>query len=133
MKAALNAAGAPSPVGPYSHAQLVRMHGGQRMLFTSGQVAIDPATGKLTGEDVATQTAQVFRNLSAVLSAADLTLADIVRTTVFLVDMTDFKAMNEVYARHFSGSFPARSTVAVRGLPLDARVEIEAIAVGGDR
>ena len=133
MKTALNAAGAPSPVGPYSHAQLVRMHGGQRMLFTSGQVAIDPATGKLTGEDVATQTAQVFRNLSAVLSAEDLTLADVVRTTVFLVDMTDFQAMNEVYAQHFSGSFPARSTVAVRGLPLGARVEIEAVAVGGDR
>jgi 2-iminobutanoate/2-iminopropanoate deaminase len=133
MKTSLQAAGAPNPVGPYSHAQLVHIHGQQRMLFTSGQVAIDPTTGKLTGEDVATQTAQVFRNLSAVLSAGDLTLADVVKTTVFLVDMADFKVMNEVYARHFSGSFPARSTVAVRSLPLDARVEIEAVAVGGDR
>ena len=99
-------------------------------MFTSGQVGLDPASGKLVDGDVAAQTEQVFKNLSAVLRAAGLALADIVKTTVFLADMQDFKAMNEVYARHFSDQPPARSTVAAAGLPLGARVEIDAVAVG---
>jgi 2-iminobutanoate/2-iminopropanoate deaminase len=108
----------------------VRLHGGQRIVYTAGQVALDPATGKLVSADVGEQTAQVMKNLAAVLRGAGLSLADAVKTTVFLVDMNDFKAMNEVYATHFTGAPPARSTVAVAGLPLGARVEIEVIAVG---
>ena len=130
MKSALHAAGAPAAVGPYSHAQVVRLHGGQRLVFTSGQVGLDPASGKLVDGDVAAQTEQVFKNLAAVLRAASLDLADIVKTTVYLADMQDFKAMNEVYGRHFSNQPPARSTVAAAGLPLGARVEIDAVAVG---
>lgn len=132
MKTSLNVADAPKAVGPYSHAQVVRLHGGNRMVFTSGQVALDPASGKLNGTTVAAQTEQVFTNLTAVLRGAGLTLADVVKTTVFLVDMKDFAEMNEVYAKHFPDAPPARSTVAVVGLPKDARVEIEAVAVGRD-
>ena len=132
MKTSLNVADAPKAVGPYSHAQVVRLHGGNRMVFTSGQVALDPASGKLNGTTVAAQTEQVFTNLAAVLRGAGLTLADVVKTTVFLVDMKDFAEMNEVYAKHFPDAPPARSTVAVAGLPKDARVEIEAVAVGRD-
>src|SRR4029077_18523714 len=87
MKTALHADLAPAAVGPYSHAQVVRLHGGQRLVFTSGQVGLDPASGKLVDGDVAAQTEQVFKNLSAVLRAAGLALADIVKTTVYLADM----------------------------------------------
>lgn len=132
MKTSLNVADAPKAVGPYSHAQVVRLHGGNRIVFTSGQVALDPVSGKLNGSTVAAQTEQVFTNLTAVLRGAGLTLADVVKTTVFLVDMKDFAEMNEVYAKHFPDAPPARSTVAVAGLPKDARVEIEAVAVGRD-
>ena len=132
MKTSLNVADAPKAVGPYSHAQVVRLHGGNRMVYTSGQVALDPVSGKLNGTTVAAQTEQVFANLTAVLRGAGLTLADVVKTTVFLIDMKDFAEMNEVYAKHFPDSPPARSTVAVVGLPKDARVEIEAVAVGRD-
>ena len=132
MKTSLNVADAPKAVGPYSHAQVVRLHGGNRMVFTSGQVALDPKSGKLVGADVAAQTEQVFANLTAVLRGAGLTLADVVKTTVFLVDMDDFAAMNEVYGRQFPDAPPARSTVAVAGLPKAARVEIEVVAVGRD-
>ncbi len=132
MKTSLNVADAPKAVGPYSHAQVVRLHGGNRMVFTSGQVALDPVSGKLNGSTVAAQTEQVFTNLTAVLRGAGLTLADVVKTTVFLIDMKDFAEMNEVYAKHFPDAPPARSTVAVAGLPKDARVEIEAVAVGRD-
>ena len=129
MKTALHAEGAPQAIGPYVHAQVVRLHGGQRMMFTSGQVGIDPATGELVGAEVERQTEQVFRNLAAVLRAAGLTLDDVVKTTVYLADMADFAAMNEVYARQFGDSPPARSTVAAAGLPKHARVEIDAVAV----
>ena len=132
MKTSLNVADAPKAVGPYSHAQVVRLHGGNRMVYTSGQVALDPVSGKLNGTTVAAQTEQVLLNLTAVLSGAGLSLADVVKTTVFLIDMKDFAEMNEVYAKHFPDSPPARSTVAVVGLPKDARVEIEAVAVGRD-
>ncbi len=132
MKTPLTVPDAPAAIGPYSQAQVVRLHGGNRMVFTSGQIALDPATGQLVGADVAAQTAQVFRNLGAVLRGAGLTLDDVVKTTVYLADMQDFAAMNEVYARHFGAAPPARTTIAAAGLPKNARVEIDAVAVGRD-
>src|SRR5258706_2975784 len=132
MKTAVHVPDAPTPVGPYVQAQAVRLHGGNKLVFTAGQVALDPKSGKLTGEGVGEQTAQVLRNLPAVLAGAGLTLADVVKTTVYLADTQDFKAMNQVYEKHFTSSPPARTTIASAGLPLDARVEIDAIAVGRD-
>jgi 2-iminobutanoate/2-iminopropanoate deaminase len=132
MKTALNVKDAPAAVGPYSQAQVVRLHGGNRMVFTAGQVGLDPATGKLVEGDVEAQTERVLQNLTAVLRGAGLGLSDVVKTTVFLADMNDFQAMNRVYGRFFGEALPARSTVAVAGLPLGARVEIEAVAVGRD-
>jgi 2-iminobutanoate/2-iminopropanoate deaminase len=99
------------------------------MLFCSGQIAIDHTTGKLIQGDVGAQTRRALLNLAAVLSAGGASLHDVVKTTVFLTDMNDFAAMNEVYAEVFSDSPPARSTVAVAALPAGARVEIEAIAI----
>ena len=130
MKSPLTVSGAPAAIGPYSQAQVVRLHGGGRMVFTSGQIALDPESGKLQGEDVAAQTERVMANLTAVLGGAGLGLADVVKTTVYLLDMNDFKAMNEVYGRHFPESPPARTTIAASGLPKGARVEIDAVAVG---
>lgn len=98
-------------------------------LYVSGQVPLDPRTGKLVAGDVKAQTEQVMANLKDVLSTAGLSLHHVAKATVFLTDMGDFAAMNEVYARHMPAPFPARSTVAVAGLPLGARVEIEVIAV----
>ncbi len=132
MKATLSVADAPAAIGPYSQAQVVRLHGGNRMVFTSGQIALDPKTGALQGADVASQTERVFENIKAILRGAGLTLDDVVKTTVFLADMNDFAAMNDVYARQFSSDPPARSTVAAAGLPKGARVEIEAVAMGRD-
>jgi 2-iminobutanoate/2-iminopropanoate deaminase len=117
-------ASAPAPIGPYN--QAVRSDG---LVFCSGQIAIDPALGKLVDGDVAAQTQQVMRNIQAVLAAADATFADVVKTTIFLVDMADFSIVNAIYGERFAnGVAPARSTVAVAMLPLGARVEIEAIA-----
>jgi 2-iminobutanoate/2-iminopropanoate deaminase len=110
----------------------VRLHGGNKLVFTAGQVALDPKTGKLVGESVGDQTAQVLKNLGAVLAGAGLALADVVKTTVYLADMQDFKAMNQVYEKHFTASPPARTTIAAAGLPIGARVEIDVIAVGRD-
>ena len=132
MKSALNVPGAPAAIGPYCHAQVIRLHGGNRMVFTSGQVALDPASGELVGSDIAAQTEQVFRNLTAVLEGGGLALSDSVKTTVYLADMKDFQAMNEVYARHFPESPPARTTIAAAGLPKNARIEIDVVAVGRD-
>jgi 2-iminobutanoate/2-iminopropanoate deaminase len=101
------------------------------MVFCSGQVAIDPATGKLADGDVEAQTRQVLENLGSVLRAAGLGHGDVVKTTIFLLDMNDFGRVNAVYGRYFGRSAPARSTVAVAALPLGAKVEIEAIAVRG--
>ncbi|HEY1351343.1 MAG TPA: RidA family protein [Ktedonobacteraceae bacterium] len=118
---------APAAIGPYS--QAIRC--GQ-FLYTSGQVALDPASGELIGSDVQAQTEQVFANIEAVLTAAGATLAQVVKTTVFLASMSDFQAMNAIYARYFSGPDrlpPARSTVAVAELPRKALVEIECIAI----
>ena len=101
-------------------------------MFCSGQVAIDPATGTLIEGDVAEQTRRVLRNLGAVLTAAGASLDHVVKTSIYLVDMADFAAVNAVYAEHFTTLPPARATVAVAGLPLGARVEIEAIAMLGE-
>ena len=114
---------APAAVGPYS--QAIRWG---NLIYTAGQVALDPATGVLVGDDVAAQTEQVFKNLQAVLEAAGTSLTRVVKSTVFLTTMDNFAAMNEVYARHFPETAPARSTVAVAGLPKSALVEIEVVA-----
>jgi 2-iminobutanoate/2-iminopropanoate deaminase len=119
----VSTAGAPRAIGPYS--QGVRAGG---FLFTAGQVGFDPATGELVDEGIAEQTARVLENLRAILEAAGVDLKCVVKTTVFLVDMADFGAMNDVYARAFGDHRPARSTVAVAALPRGARVEIEAVA-----
>ena len=132
MKSPLTVAGAPKAIGPYSQAQVVRLHGGNRMVFTSGQIGLDPATGEIVAGGIQEQAERVFQNLSAVLAGAGLTFADVVKTTVYLADMADFAAMNEVYGRHLGESLPARTTIAAAGLPRGARVEIDAIAVGRD-
>lgn len=115
---------APRALGPYSQAVAAG-----ETVFCAGQVGLDPASGKLVPGGIAAETARVLANLAAVLAAAGLSLADVVKTTVFLVDLAEFAAMNEVYGRHFTPPYPARATVQVVGLPAGARVEIEAIAV----
>lgn len=115
---------APGAVGPYSQAVKTG-----NMVFTAGQIALDPATGKMREDEIQVQTDQVLRNLTAVLAAAGTDLAHVVKTTVFLKDMGEFAAMNEVYGRYFPDSPPARSAVQAAALPLNARVEIEAIAL----
>ena len=119
----LTAPGAPAAVGPYSHA--VRAGG---LLFCSGQVALDPQTNALVGDDAAGQARQVFANVRAVLEAAGLGLADVVKTTVLLASMDDYGAVNGVYAEAFGDHRPARSAFATGGLPLGALVEVEVIA-----
>jgi 2-iminobutanoate/2-iminopropanoate deaminase len=115
---------APGAIGPYS--QAIKANG---MVFCSGQIPIDPATGNFVSEDVAEQTDQVFKNLTEVLKAAGSGLDKVVKTTVFLADMNDFAAMNEVYGKYFDSNKPARATVQAAGLPRNARVEIECIAL----
>jgi 2-iminobutanoate/2-iminopropanoate deaminase len=114
---------APRPIGPYSQAVI---SGG--LLFCSGQIALDPATGELVGGDVAAQTERALQNLLAVLREAKMGPENVVKTTVFLADMADFAKMNEVYARYLGKEPPARSTVQAAGLPKGARVEIDVIA-----
>lgn len=120
---AINSPDAPPAIGPYSHA----VRAGE-VVYTSGQVGLDPATGELVPGGVAAQTRRAFDNLDLVLRASNLTLRDVVKVNVFLLDMADFAAMNEEYARRFEAPYPARSTVAVAGLPRGARVEIELVA-----
>ncbi|HEV2655655.1 MAG TPA: RidA family protein [Ktedonobacteraceae bacterium] len=120
----INTPDAPAAIGPYN--QAIRY--GQ-FIFTSGQVALDPTSGELVGEDVQAQTHQVFKNLQAVLESAGASLANVVKTTVFLAQMSDFQAMNAVYAGYFTGIAPARSTIAVLELPRKALVEIECVAL----
>ena len=115
---------APKAIGPYSQAITT-----DELVFTAGQVALDPKSGDLVGTTTAQQTEQVFKNLEAVLAAAGTSLGNVVKTTVYLADMADFAQMNEVYARHFGTHKPARSTVQAAGLPKNARVEIDVIAV----
>ena len=114
---------APAPIGPYS--QAVRSG---KTLYCSGQIALDPASGNLIDGDVSAQADQVMKNLGAVLDAAGYDYGDVVKTTIFLIDMNDFAAVNAVYGKYFDTSKPARSTVAVAGLPRGARVEIDCIA-----
>lgn len=123
MRTAIETDGAPGAIGPYT--QAIR---DGRLLFVSGQVALDPATGELVGGDVAAQTERVMRSAGAILEAAGASFHDVVRTTVYLVDLADFGAMNDVYARYFAAPAPARSTVQVAGLPKGASVEIDMIA-----
>lgn len=124
MKETISTDRAPGAIGPYS--QAVKTGG---MIFCSGQIPIDPATGEFVSDDVAEQTEQVLKNLSAVLEAAGSKLGDVVKTTVFLANMDDFAAMNEVYGTYFNDNKPARATVQAARLPRDARVEIDCIAV----
>ena len=123
MRNALATAGAPAAIGPYSQAIVA----GQ-LLFCSGQIPLDPVTGQMIEGDVDAQTRRVLENVRAILVAANATFDDVVKTTVFLADMSDFAAMNAVYAEYFSAPAPARSTVQAARLPRDARVEIEVIA-----
>jgi reactive intermediate/imine deaminase len=117
-------AGAPAPIGPYN--QAVNSDG---LIFCSGQIALDPATGKLVDGGIDEQTDQVMRNIAAVLAAAGASFADVVKTTIFLIDMADFGAVNAIYGEPFTNAVaPARSTVAVAMLPLGARVEIDVVA-----
>ena len=115
---------APGAIGPYS--QAIKAGG---FVFVSGQIPIDPQTGAFVPGGIAEQTEQVLKNLSAVLEAAGSSLSQVVKTTVFLADMSEFSAMNEVYGKFFTNAPPARATVAAAGLPRDARVEIEVVAL----
>ncbi|MFZ1979242.1 MAG: RidA family protein [Bacteroidota bacterium] len=115
---------APAPIGPYS--QAIAVEG--KLLFTAGQIPLDPAAGIVTGTDIKSQTRQVLENLEAVLLAGGSSLQQVVKTTVFLKDMNDFAAMNEVYGEFFASSAPARSAIEVARLPKDVKVEIEAVA-----
>ncbi|MBE7502494.1 MAG: RidA family protein [Verrucomicrobiales bacterium] len=122
-KTILRPAAAAAPVGPYNHAVRVG-----DLLFCAGQIPLDPATGQLVAGDIQAQTVRVLENIKILLEAAQLGFANVVKTTVFLVDLADFAAMNEVYARYFTAEYPARSTIQVAALPRGARVEIEVIA-----
>ncbi len=124
MKKVIATKNAPAAIGPYNQA----IQAGN-MLFASGQLGLDPATGEFAEGGVEAQTAQAFRNVKAILAEAGYAIDDVVKTTVYLADMADFAAMNEVYASQFTGDFPARSAVAVKTLPKNALVEVEVIAV----
>jgi len=122
-KQSISSNDAPKAIGPYSPA----VRAGQ-LLFVSGQVALDPATGQMVDGGIAEQTRRVLDNLGALLTAGGRTFADVVRTTIFLADMNDFAAVNEIYGQYFKEPYPARATVQVARLPKDARVEIDVIA-----
>ena len=124
MKKAIATTKAPAAIGPYNQAIQVG-----NMLFASGQLGLDPATGNFPEGGVKEQTIQSFKNVHAILEEAGFSINDVVKTTVFLADMADFAAMNEIYASQFEGDFPARSAVAVKTLPKNALVEVEVIAV----
>jgi len=123
VREAVSTALAPKAIGPYSQG----IKAGS-LLFVSGQVPLDPATGQIVGGDIAAQTHRVFQNIGEILKAGGASFDQVVRTTVFLADMDDFAAMNEVYATYFTSPAPARATVQVSRLPKDARVEIDVIA-----
>ena len=126
MRQAVSTPSAPKAIGPYSQA----IRAGS-LLFVSGQVPIDPATGQIINGDIAAQTHRVFQNIGEILTAGGASFDHVVRTTVFLADMNDFAAMNEAYATYFTAPAPARATVQVSRLPKDARVEIDVIASFG--
>lgn len=121
---AINTKNAPAAIGPYS--QAIEVNG---FVYTSGQLPIDPATGEFAGSDIKSQAEQSLKNVKAILEEAGLTMKNVVKTTVFLADMADFAAMNEVYSTYFLEPYPARSAVAVKTLPKGALVEIECVAV----
>lgn len=123
MKHAIISTQAPKVIGPYSQATTIGS-----LLFVSGQVAFDPVTGGLITGDVVAQTKQVMENLKAVLAAADLTLAHVVKTTIYLTDLSAFAAVNQAYGAYFTEPFPARATIGVKQLPKDALIEIDCIA-----
>ena len=124
MKKELSTTNAPAAIGPYSQGVDVNGH-----VFVSGQLPVDPATGEFAEGGIKGQTLQIFKNIAAILKEADMTLDNVVKTTVFLTDMADFADMNEVYATQFTGTFPARSAFAVKTLPKNAPIEIEVIAM----
>jgi 2-iminobutanoate/2-iminopropanoate deaminase len=126
MKTTVSTVSAPEAIGPYS--QAVRAG---RWVFLSGQIPLDPATGQLVAGDVSVQAERVLQNLSAVLAAANCDESDVVRTTIYLVDLAHFAAVNDSYSRHFKAPYPARSTIQVAALPRGAQVEIDAIAFIG--
>ena len=123
---AVSTSNAPAAIGPYS--QAVRAAG---LVFVSGQIPLDPSTGQLVEGDIAAQTERVIANLAAILEAAGSSLEAVVKTTVYLADLSDFGAMNDVYTRYFARSMPARATIQAAGLPRAARVEIDAVALAG--
>ena len=123
MKTVISAAGAPAAIGPYSHAIATG-----NFLFTSGQIALDPATGKLAGDSIEVQAEQVLKNLEAVLASNNMTFANVIKTTVFLTDLADFAVVNGIYGTRFPENPPARSCVQVAGLPGGSKIEIELIA-----
>ena len=127
MRKVISTTDSPKAIGPYS--QAIHANG---LVFLSGQIPLDPATQQLITGDVAAQTERVLQNIAGILRAAGSTLAQVVKTTVFLKSMDDFAAMNEVYGRHFTADPPARSTVEVARLPKDVLVEIDVIALAGD-
>lgn len=127
MKKIISTTEAPAAIGPYS--QAVRVGS---MIFCAGQIPLDPTSGNIVSEDIAEQTRRVLDNVTAILKSEQLTLAHVVKTTVFLADFGDFQKMNEVYATYFKDQPPARSTVGVSTLPKNARVEIEAIAMADE-
>jgi 2-iminobutanoate/2-iminopropanoate deaminase len=123
----ISTAGAPKAIGPYSQAVSAR---GQRTIYCSGQIPLDPQTGELTGAgDVKLETHRVMQNLKAVVEAAGASMETIVKCTIYLIDMGSFASVNEVYGSYFSGTPPARATVAVAALPRGAKVEIDAVAI----
>lgn len=124
MKRIIRTANAPAAIGPYS--QAVEVNG---TLYVSGQVPVDPATGRFVEGDITIQTQQVFRNIKAILDEAGYNFTDVVKSTCYLTNISDFKAMNEVYARYYVTDQPARVTFAVKELPLGASIEIETVAV----
>jgi len=124
MKKIINSKNVPAAIGPYS--QAVEING---TIYLSGQLPVNPGTGTITATNITDQADQVLRNITAVLAEAGYSLADVVKSTCLLSDMANFKAMNEVYARYYTSDYPARSTFAVKDLPLGALIEIETIAV----
>jgi len=129
QRSIVRTAQAPAAIGPYSQAVVVPLGDGKRMVFCSGQIALDPTTMTIVEGDVTEQTRQVLANLGSVLAAAGAGWADVVKTTIFLADMEDFATVNAIYGEKFPTDPPARSTVQAARLPRDVRVEIEAIAL----
>lgn len=127
MKTVISSENAPKPIGPYSHANMVPASG--NFLFVSGQVAKDAKTGSLVLGDIKSETKKVMENVKAILAEAGMDFTNVVKTTIFMKDMNNFAAMNEIYGSFFEGNYPARETVQVVRLPLDVNVEISVIAV----